>query len=59
MHYVWKAKMQKNGKFFWHVIKSGADRWSASLAHGYADTEDQAVRNARNFIRNNQNAVYG
>ena len=55
MHFVWKARMPSKGKFFWYVAK---DKYGASLAHGYTDTEEQAVRNARNFIKNNQNAVY-
>ena len=43
------------GKWFWDVFTSG-NLW---LECGFTDTKSQAIRNARNFIKNNQNAVYG
>lgn len=59
MHYVWPANIRKNGKFFWFVTKHGADKFSMPLSYGWSDTMNFAVRAARNFIRHNQNAVYG
>ena len=43
------------GQFYWSVYSST----SVVLATGYTSSKDQAIRNARNFIRHNQNAVYG
>lgn len=44
----------ERGKYLWFVDGVNV----RSLAHGYTTSFEQAFRNARNFIKNNQNAVY-
>ena len=57
MHEVWKSLA---GDYYWRVtVKCSNPREMPALKYGYAKTEEQAVRNARNFIRHNQNTVYG
>ena len=49
-----QPSIARSGQFYWQV----SDYYGKTLADGYTSSEDQAVRNARNFIRHNQNAVY-
>ena len=43
--------------WFWRVFRA-PDNQTTELAANWTNTKAQAIRDARNFIKNNQNAVY-
>ena len=44
-----------DGKVFWLLVRTQPD---TKVAMGSCSTLNQAIRNARNFIKHNQNEVY-
>jgi hypothetical protein len=59
-HYsIFPSTAGNREKYYWRVTKDKNGFGGVALAYGYCSDFDNAFRAARNFMKNNQELVYG